>query len=737
MDETYSVGIRRAIIGLTLFLSFSGVSSVVQADVYEPVQIGLSFEEMDPLSENWDSNLLEEAALEEVEASVNKPYVAAGQWKRAANYNLRKIRNARFGDGVKIGIFDSRVNCDHASLKTDRYRSCRNVSVSGGTWSTEDAYAHGSHVAGNAAGKNGFGIASRADIWGYNVFDDDGWYLSSSGWATLIVHAKQNGVKVFNWSFGNGTPFGGTQSAVRYVADAAIVVKAAGNDGATYQTYIDSAVRSGTLSQYYKNMLWVGALDSTGRRLASYSDKPGNGCWKGSSDTRCNRSNQYKYYWIVAPGTTRSADWDGASGTDDGSGTSYAAPLVSGTAAALKSKWRSLTPTQIRAILLATATDMGRRGADPIYGRGRLNIKKAFSPVRGRVGGVRVRRAGIYSRSSALSGFDKSMTIIDKFDRDFNAVASTQRASRDSNVIPVGTNVAIAVSMTDVSETSASKFTDSTSDPETPNYDVSLDAVKLAGFSYIRDVSPNSRKLQFAKASNTTDDSGDVVNVARPSLAILNSGKDYFGYDFGGVSAFVFSRTTPNSAEPVQIGFEEERSFEASVKRTVGMSGSFDISDTTSLVGQAALIEEKGFQSLSSAKDFGFENENTTLFSYLGLKKELGAFDAELGMEHYRSLDSYSGDNISWSGLNTSQAFLDLNFRSDRHTVGLVAKSRAVVGGNFSSNIRGFEDKSNWFSDEPGVGVSYQYSLSDDENVKLMAITEGQSEVAVGYSLKF
>jgi len=63
------------------------------------------------------------------------------------------------------------------------------------------------------------------------------------------------------------------------------------------------------------------------------------------------------------------------------SGTSMAAPVVSGAAAVIKSASPTLTAKQVVDILLRTATDLGDPGVDNVYGRGLLNLEKALNPI--------------------------------------------------------------------------------------------------------------------------------------------------------------------------------------------------------------------------------------------------------------------------------------------------------------------------------------------------------------------
>jgi subtilisin family serine protease len=59
-------------------------------------------------------------------------------------------------------------------------------------------------------------------------------------------------------------------------------------------------------------------------------------------------------------------------------GTSQAAPHVSGLAALLVAKYGKNNPDLIRFLIEASADDLGRRGRDPFYGHGRINVARAL-----------------------------------------------------------------------------------------------------------------------------------------------------------------------------------------------------------------------------------------------------------------------------------------------------------------------------------------------------------------------
>ena len=116
------------------------------------------------------------------------------------------------------------------------------------------------------------------------------------------------------------------------------------------------------------NWIIVGSI-VPGNQLASYSQSAG--------------SNADDY--IVTYGTeiygTRSSGFLGlTSSYSYGEGTSYAAPRVSGAAALVMQKFDT-NAQQTKEILFSTADDLGARGVDRVYGHGKLNVRRAMSPV--------------------------------------------------------------------------------------------------------------------------------------------------------------------------------------------------------------------------------------------------------------------------------------------------------------------------------------------------------------------
>ena len=165
--------------------------------------------------------------------------------------------------------------------------------------------------------------------------------------ASGIRWAADNGARIINMSLtssSNSTPM---EQACAYAAQAGVVVVAAsGNDG---QQAIGFPAALG-------QCIAVGAT-STDSRLATFS-------------------NYGPEQEVVAPGTTiLSCVPGGAYGQADG--TSMAAPQVAGVAAlVLAGNW-GLSAAEVRAVLDASAIDMGVAGRDIQYGYGLVNAKRA------------------------------------------------------------------------------------------------------------------------------------------------------------------------------------------------------------------------------------------------------------------------------------------------------------------------------------------------------------------------
>ena len=291
-------------------------------------------------------------------------WMGAVRWSPALAQDLGSRR-------ARIGLLDTPVGRDaQAGARARR---------AGGYRDAGPAAAHGPAVASLIGaphdGTGIMGVAPDARLLVHNPFDETG----TAGWGDMawgLVKLEQRGAHVINASLGvPGSVLSQEWASIlSFVArgDDVVYVKAAGNDGivASDSFWLDPRANDA--------LLLVGSVGVSGQ-ISSFSNRPGDACflsWGGCAD-----EDRVMNRFLVAPGELILTDADGANVRR--SGTSFAAPLVSGTIGLMQARWPWLEDHAATTadIVLATARDLGEPGVDPVYGHGLLDVEAAVSPL--------------------------------------------------------------------------------------------------------------------------------------------------------------------------------------------------------------------------------------------------------------------------------------------------------------------------------------------------------------------
>jgi subtilisin family serine protease len=233
-----------------------------------------------------------------------------------------------------------------------------------GSATTNDDQGHGTHVAGTigAKGGNGFGIVGvnwDVSLMALKFLDAQGSGTTEGGIRT-IVYAADNGAKVLNASWGGDGYSQALWDAIEYAKNRGmLVIAAAGNDST------DNDKKPHYPSNYNnENVISVSAMEHLGQRLAWFSNF-------GALTVH-----------LSAPGDLIRSTWNPMLNQlsrdlyKDLSGTSMAAPHVSGAAALVYAANPNLNWRQVKEILLTTVTATSKQAGKSITG-GILNVDAA------------------------------------------------------------------------------------------------------------------------------------------------------------------------------------------------------------------------------------------------------------------------------------------------------------------------------------------------------------------------
>lgn len=298
-------------------------------------------------------------------------------WMATINWTPAISQAAGGGAGVSVGVVDFSVP-KSSDFKTSGKGSKHYLDVN-----------HGLAVAGLIAaphdGVGVMGIAPDADISLVNPFDESltaSWEDVADSLDYFLHKNEKKRADIINLSIGvDGWTFHPDWQNV-FAGDVAergvdtLFVFAAGNAGVAQAEDVDWSLVGSV-----ENLLIVGSVNPNGG-ISPFSNTPGTACF--TLDGACADGNRLMDRFLVAPGELILVG-DGEDGDElvRMSGTSFAAPMVSGAAALVSGQWPWLEASDIADVLLWSATDLGEEGVDEVYGWGLLNVDAAMSPLSG------------------------------------------------------------------------------------------------------------------------------------------------------------------------------------------------------------------------------------------------------------------------------------------------------------------------------------------------------------------
>ena len=363
------------------------------------------------------------------------------------------------GKGSLIAVLDSGIDATNEDFKNGKILFVKDFSNSG---SIVDKVGHGTHVAGIAAGaKNGFGthgVAFDANLIIGKVTNNG--MVTISSLVPAVQWAAGNRADVINLSIN----FKLTESALKAQMVSPGVYKTSHTNTNTLPGGLNAQQWAAALSGETvlvvaagnDNTPWAGGLS----QLAAVTDSKGNlllggkmivaGNWNSQTNksvgpnnngaaqlcmvmvgTTCQDKYKVSDFYLLAPGTGITSSVPTTvtkSGLSTMTGTSMAAPAISGGVAIVHQLWPQMTGANVVRLLLVTANKNLPGYSVTTMGQGMMDLDRATRPVgavgiptTGRLGGATVANVGpiIVTGGSAGTGKTTSLMVVDSFERDF------------------------------------------------------------------------------------------------------------------------------------------------------------------------------------------------------------------------------------------------------------------------------------------------------------------------------
>jgi hypothetical protein len=296
-------------------------------------------------------------------------------WGLAGIKTVKAWEYGATGAGVRVGVVDTGIDVDQIDLKNNISSLSRDMEIGRPNQIIAAEERHGTRVSGVIAhefnGSGTVGVAFKSTIISYRadregtceeVGTDKGCKLPETNIARGVDSAIADGVRIINLSLGGSTSTGSSLTAALLRAtNAGIVIVASAGNEATADPEFPAQL---SIDPRFRGLIIAAGSTDTAEALSTFSAKAG-----------VARTN-----YLVAPGTDIIADCDTTSCWRL-SGTSFSAPHISGSLALLFQAFPNLTGSQAVDILYRTARDLGTTGTDDTFGRGILDLERAFSPL--------------------------------------------------------------------------------------------------------------------------------------------------------------------------------------------------------------------------------------------------------------------------------------------------------------------------------------------------------------------
>jgi type VII secretion-associated serine protease mycosin len=315
-------------------------------------------------------------------AALLPPAPAHADWVRNEQYQLRALDAAgawkySTGEGVTVAVIDSGVDSTHPDLAGQVLPGADFVDQESD--GRRDLVGHGTTVAALIAGRNDdnsgvAGIAPGAKILPVRVLDAGNKYDDAATVAFGLRWAVDHGAQVANISLGGSVRSDALAEALTYAADHDVVVIACTGNVATgappteiwYPAREPGVVAVAGLAGAEASALATGGA---GAAPAGGTGGGSDALWSGS---------------LTGPQTVLTAPAVDLIGARPGGywkvqGTSFAAPLVTATAALIRSRWSGMDAPNVINRLIRTARDLGPAGRDDRYGYGEVSPVAALT----------------------------------------------------------------------------------------------------------------------------------------------------------------------------------------------------------------------------------------------------------------------------------------------------------------------------------------------------------------------